>query len=276
MALIVGIRFHGGGKTYHFDASAVPEIKKGEYVIVETSRGQQLGEVVSFLEPDNKEKRNWKPILRSATSRDLVIRQMWENKEQKVLETCRKLAAEEKSLEEVKFVSAEFSLEGENLVFLYCYEGNDDPNLGNLLKKLKKDNPKVNLELRRIGPRDSAKIIGGMGACGREVRCCTEFMTEFIPISIKMAKEQGISLAPSEITGMCGRLRCCLMHEFEQYKEAKKHMPKQGKRVITPQGEGKVIRLNPLSQKVSVDLGAEGIQEFDPDQVERVHKRVEK
>ena len=191
MAHIVGIRFHGGGKTYHFNASSVPEIKKGEYVIVETSRGQQLGQVVSFQDPGGKKGRNWKPILRSATSRDLVMRQVWEKKEQKVLEDCRKLAREEKILEEVKFVSAEFSLEGENLVFLYCYEGNEDPNLGNLLKKLKKENPEANLELRRIGPRDSAKIIGGMGACGREVRCCTEFMTEFIPISIKMAKEQG-------------------------------------------------------------------------------------
>ena len=127
------------------------------------------------------------------------------------------------------------------------------------------------MELRRIGPRDTAKIIGGMGACGREIRCCTEFMTEFIPISIKMAKEQGISLAPSEITGMCGRLRCCLMHEHEQYLEAKKTLPKQGKMVTTPRGEGKVIRLNPLSQKVSVDLGEGVIQDFDPDEVERLH-----
>jgi len=272
MAHIVGIRFHGGGKTYHFDATSVPEIKKGEYVIVETSRGQQLGQVVSFLDPKAKNGRNWKPILRSATSRDLVMRQVWEKKEQKVLEECRKFAGEDKNLDEVKFVSAEFSLEGENLVFLYCYEGNDDPNLGNLLKKLKKKNSEAKLELRRIGPRDSAKIIGGMGACGREVRCCTEFMTEFIPISIKMAKEQGISLAPSEITGMCGRLRCCLMHENEQYKEAKKNLPRQGKRVKTPKGEGKVIRVNALSQRISVNLGEDGIHDFDPDEVERIQK----
>ena len=273
MATIVGIRFHGGGKTYHFDASSVAEINKGDYVIVETSRGQQLGEVVSFMDPKKKkEERNWKPILRTATPRDLVMRQVWEKKEAKALTNCRKLAGEDKSLEEVKFVSAEFSLEGENLVFLYCYEGDKDPNLGQLLKKLKKKYQDENLEMRRIGPRDSAKIIGGMGACGREVRCCTEFMTEFIPISIKMAKDQGISLAPSEITGMCGRLRCCLMHENEMYKEARKNMPKQGKRVHTPRGEGKVIRLNPLSQKVTVDLGEDGIIEFDPDEVERVHK----
>ena len=271
MALIVGIRFHGGGKTYHFNASACPDIQEKDYVIVETSRGQQLGQVVSFLDAeDNKENRKWKPILRVASSRDLVMRQVWEKKEQSALETCREIALGEK-LREVKFVSAEYSLEGENLVFLYCYEEKGDPDFGGLLAKLKKKYTKTSVELRRIGPRDTAKIIGGMGACGREIRCCTEFMTEFIPISIKMAKEQGISLAPTEITGMCGRLRCCLMYEYEQYVEAKKTLPKQGKMVSTPRGEGKVIRLNPLSQKISVDLGEAGIQEFDPDEVERIH-----
>jgi cell fate regulator YaaT (PSP1 superfamily) len=270
MALIVGIRFHGGGKTYHFNASACPEIQERDYVIVETSRGRQLGQVVSFLDAENsKENRKWKPILRTATSRDLVMRQVWEKKEQSVLETSRGIARGE-DLEEVKIVSAEYSLEGENLVFLYCYEGKDDPNFDGFLAKIKKKYPKTNVELRRIGPRDSAKIIGGMGACGREIRCCTEFMTEFIPISIKMAKEQGISLAPTEITGMCGRLRCCLMYEYEQYVEAKKTLPRKGKKVITPRGEGKVIRLNPLSQKISVDLGEAGIQDFDPDEVERI------
>ena len=269
MALIVGIRFHDGGKTYHFDASSNPNIQEGDYVIVETSRGQQLGKVVTFLDPDGSEKnRHWKPILRSASSRDLVIRQDWEKKEQRVLKYCRRMA-EKENLEELKIVSAEYSLEGDNLVVLYCYEGEDELNLDGLSSKISKKYAKSSVELRRIGPRDSAKIIGGMGACGREIRCCTEFMTEFVPISIKMAKEQGISLAPSEITGMCGRLRCCLIHEHEQYIEAKKNLPKQGKTVNTPKGEGKVIRLNPLSQKVSVDLGEAGIQDFDPNEVER-------
>ena len=269
MALIVGIRFHKGGKTYHFDASSVPNIHKDDYVIVETSRGKQLGSVVSFLEETKKESRNWKPILRAATPRDLVLRQIWEKKEKKVLEKCREIAKEDQDMEEVKFVSAEFSLEGDNLVVLYSYEGEDDTKLDGLAKKLEKANPDANVEIRRIGPRDSAKILGGMGACGREIRCCTEFMTEFTPISIKMAKEQGISLAPSEITGMCGRLRCCLMHENELYKKAKKNMPKRGKTVITPRGEGKVVRINPLSQVVSVDLGEEGVVDFDPSEVER-------
>jgi len=269
MSLIVGIRFQKGGKTYHFDASSVPDIQEEDYVIVETSRGTQLGSVVSFLDDTKKDNRNWKPILRAATPRDLVLRQIWEKKENKILEECREIAHDDQGLNEVKFVSAEFSLEGENLVLLYCYEGEDDPKLAGLVNQLEASNPDVNLEMRRIGPRDSAKILGGMGACGREIRCCTEFMTEFSPISIKMAKEQGISLAPSEITGMCGRLRCCLMHEYDLYKQAKKHLPKRGKRVVTPQGEGKVIRLNPLSQIVSVDLDDKGIVDFDSSEVER-------
>ncbi len=269
MSLIVGIRFHKGGKTYHFDASSVPNIHKDDYVIVETSRGKQLGSVVSFLEEPKKENRNWKPILRAATPRDLVLRQIWEKNETKILEKCRDIAGDDTDLDGVKFISAEFSLEGENLVILYCYEGEDDPKLGGLVEKLEEDNADVNIEMRRVGPRDSAKILGGMGACGREIRCCTEFMTDFSPISIKMAKEQGISLAPSEITGMCGRLRCCLMHEHDLYKQAKKNLPKRGKRVITPRGEGKVVRLNPLSQIISVDLGEEGVVDFDPSDVER-------
>jgi cell fate regulator YaaT (PSP1 superfamily) len=116
--------------------------------------------------------------------------------------------------------------------------------------------------MRQIGPRDVAKILGGMGACGLENRCCSMFLTEFSPISIKMAKEQGISLTPSEITGMCGRLRCCLVYEYEQYVEARKQLPKRGKRVVTPQGEGKVVDVFPLKGSVMVEFESGGHAEF--------------
>ena len=112
--------------------------------------------------------------------------------------------------------------------------------------------PNTNIELRQIGPRDVAKIIGGMGACGIETRCCSKFLTDFSPISIKMAKDQGISLTPNEITGMCGRLRCCLIFEYEQYVAARKELPKRNKKVVTPKGEGKVIDLMPMSNQVVV------------------------
>ena len=117
--------------------------------------------------------------------------------------------------------------------------------------------------MRQIGPRDVAKIIGGMGACGLETRCCSTFLSEFSPISIKMAKEQGISLTPSEITGMCGRLRCCLIYEYQQYVEARKQLPKRNKRVITPKGEGKVIDTYPLKDSVLVEIDEVGSEEFE-------------
>lgn len=272
MSFVVGIRFHEGGKTYHFDATPCPSVQVGDYVIVETSRGQQLGQVVIVVGDEKAgEERGWKPILRIATPRDLVLKQVWEEKEQQALDFCRE-AVVEANLRETKVVSAEYSLEGDNLTFLYSYEGKGDPELGGLIKQLKDQYPQVNIDVKRIGPRDAAKLIGGLGVCGKEVRCCTAFMTDFSPISIRMAKEQGVSLAPSEITGMCGRLRCCLMYEHDLYKEAKKDLPKRGKKVSTPRGEGKVIRLNALMKKVFVDLGEAGIMEFDHEEVQQKKK----
>ena len=128
--------------------------------------------------------------------------------------------------------------------------------------------PRSVVELRQIGPRDVAKLLGGMGACGIENRCCSMFLTEFSPISIKMAKEQGISLTPSEITGMCGRLRCCMVYEYEQYVEARNQLPKRGKRVVTPLGEGKVVDVYPLRQAVVVMLDKGTQQEFPHEQIQ--------
>lgn len=265
---IVGIRFHEGGKTYHFDASEFPELGIDDFVIVETARGKQLGRIVAFIDAEGSTgEHHWKPILRKATPRDLVLRQVLEEKGERTLIACLRLAREY-ALNEVKFVSAEYSLEGETLIFLYSYDGKDEPDMGEFLDALRKRFPERNVELRRIGPRDAAKIIGGMGACGKGVRCCTEFMTEFVPISIKMAKEQGVSLAPSEITGMCGRLRCCLMYEHEQYVDAKKDLPERGRQVNTPRGEGEVIRVNPLQKVIHVDLGESGVQRFEEGEID--------
>jgi len=122
--------------------------------------------------------------------------------------------------------------------------------------------PRAQVEMRQIGPRDVAKMLGGMGACGLENRCCSMFLTEFSPISIKMAKEQGISLSPSEITGMCGRLRCCLVYEYEQYVEARKLLPKRGKRVVTPKGEARVLDVFPLKDTALVEFDEGGITEY--------------
>jgi hypothetical protein len=137
------------------------------------------------------------------------------------------------------------------------------------VQKMVKD---VRLEIRQIGPRDAAKMIKGMGACGLETRCCAKFLTEFSSISIRMAKTQDISLTPSEITGMCGRLRCCLSYEHEQYVEAIKTLPKRKKRVLTPMGEGRVVQILPLRQSVIVDIPEIGPRQFTKDDLDRAER----
>ena len=267
---IVGIRFQKVGKIYHFNASDHPEVKAGDYVIVETSRGTQLGEVANVLTNDPPKSRNngWKPITRQATPRDLVLRQVWESKEVEAVVNCRAKVTELK-MGGVKVVTAEYTFDGKRLTFIYNSEGQDNVDLKDLQKAMKRLYPRVRVDFRQVGPRDAAKIIGGMGACGIENRCCSRFLTEFSPISIKMAKTQGISLAPSEITGMCGRLRCCLVYEYEQYRNAMKEMPRRGKRVVTKEGEGKVIKVNPLKETVLIALdGSKGAKEFAREEVE--------
>jgi len=252
--LIIGIRFQKVGKIYHFDAGSFADIRIGDHAVVETSRGRQLGEVVQILEdPSPPQEGTWKPIQRKATARDLVLRQIWQQKELEAMINCRAKAAEIK-LQGVKIVAAEFSFDGTRLSVLFSTETEGKVDLKNLRNLMQRLYPRSKVEMRQIGPRDVAKILGGMGACGLENRCCSMFLTEFSPISIKMAKEQGISLTPSEITGMCGRLRCCLVYEYEQYVQARKELPKRGKRVVTPQGEGRVVDVFPLKFSVMVEL----------------------
>jgi hypothetical protein len=183
-------------------------------------------------------------------------------------------------LEGVKVVAAEFSFDGARLSFLYSTESGDRLDLRSLRKAMQRTYPHSQVEMHQIGPRDVAKILGGMGACGLENRCCSKFLTDFSPISIKMAKEQGISLAPSEITGMCGRLRCCLVYEYEQYVAARKQLPKRGKRVLTPLGEGKVVDVLPLKDSVLVAVEGKEIHteflkhEIQPwDELEALRKK---
>lgn len=251
---IVGIRFHPAGKIYHFDASEHPQIGVGDFAIVETTRGQQLGQVVQIVRnPTPPPEGTWKPILRKATARDLVLRQFWQKKELEATIHCRAKLAE-LNLPGVKIVTAEYSFDGARLSLLYSTEAEGRIDLRALQSAMQRMYPRTRVEMRQVGPRDVAKLLGGMGACGLEKRCCSLFLTEFSPISIKMAKEQGISLTPTEITGMCGRLRCCLIYEYEMYVEARKTLPKRNKRVITPQGEGKVVEVFPLKGSVIVEL----------------------
>jgi cell fate regulator YaaT (PSP1 superfamily) len=259
---IIGVRFTKIGKVYHFDTSAVPDVGLGEHVIVDTARGRHLGQVVQIVrEKPPKPDGGWRSVERRATPRDLLLLQSWQSRQTEAMINCRARAAE-LGLEGVKIVAAEYNYDGTRLAFLFSTDSDEKPDLKSLKKDMQNLYPKTYIEMRQIGPRDVAKIIGGMGACGIETRCCSKFLTEFSPISIKMAKEQGISLTPEEITGMCGRLRCCLIYEYEQYVEARKQLPKRNKRVVTPRGEGKVVDVLPMSNKVMVLIEGEEGKKF--------------
>jgi cell fate regulator YaaT (PSP1 superfamily) len=266
--LIVGIRFQKIGKVYHFDASSCRDLKVGDFAVVDTSRGRQLGEVIQIIEnPIPPPEGSWKPIFRKATPRDLVMRQLWQKKEHEArLACCAKVA--ELSIPGVKIVGAEYTFDGERLALLYSTEVEEKIELRELRNAMQRIYPRTHVEMRQIGPRDVAKLLGGMGACGLETRCCAAFLTDFSPISIKMAKEQDISLTPSEITGMCGRLRCCLVYEYEQYAEARKNLPKRNKPVWCPFGPGRVVDVNPLKQTVMVEFDGGIRRELSNDQLQ--------
>jgi cell fate regulator YaaT (PSP1 superfamily) len=264
---VVGLRFQPIGKIYHFDASNFQGVQPGDYVVVETSRGTQLGEIVQLLDTHDRNVVGIKSIVRIATPQDLLVRQQWEQKEIEAMNACRTKAAELR-LTDVKIVSAEFSLDGNRLLFVYSSEEGEKTDLKGLKRNMQRAYPQAHVEMHLVGPRDVAKALGGMGACGMECRCCAAFLTEFNPISIKMAKEQGISLTPTEITGMCGRLRCCLVYEYEQYVEARKQLPKRGKLVVTPKGNAKVLDVNPLKNAVFVELEQGGQHEFMRDEIQ--------
>ena len=260
--LIAGIRFSKGGKVYHFDASSIPDLKVGDAVVVETSRGWQLGDVAQVLvDPDQEIEGGWKSIDRRATPRDLLLRQSWQKKEAAVVEKARQKVIE-LGISGVKIVSAEYSFDGAQLTLLYNNETEEKIDLKALKRIFQKTYSPSQVDFRQIGPRDVAKVIEGIGACGLEKRCCSQFLMEFSSISIRMAKNQGVSLTPSEITGMCGRLRCCLSYENDLYAEARKRLPKRNKRVITPIGEGKVLNVNPLMDTVLVDIPEVGRKEI--------------
>ena len=275
---VVGVRFQKLGKLYHFKIGKQHgDVEPGDYVIVETKRGRQLGQVISFIDPEEAHRqRGLRAIERKANPRDMVMKQVWETKELDALISCREKAASLK-IRDAKFVKAEYSFDGSWLTFHYTTE-NKKLDITRLQQVLGQQF-RTKVEMRLIGPRDVAKIMGGYGACGAP-RCCSTFLTEFSPISIRMAKAQGISLSPQEITGMCGRLRCCLVYEYEQYVEARKTLPKPGKRVGTPHGEGKVRDVRVLRDSVLVQVENEYFEvfrhELEPlDELEALKKKAE-
>jgi cell fate regulator YaaT (PSP1 superfamily) len=263
---VVGIRFSPIGKSYFFDASKIEGIKNGDNIVVETSRGWQLGQVVQIVEDKTlRSKMRYKPVNRLATEDDLKKKDYLDSKGIEALEFCRKISP--KNSKGVKIISAEFSFDESSLTFLYSTENENRINFNNEIKDIKNKYRIKKIDFHKIGPRDVAKYLCGMGACGLEKRCCSQFLGNFESISIRMAKTQGISLTPSDITGMCNRLKCCLSFEYCNYVEALKGMPKKNKRVNTPMGPGKVRDVAPLSKTVFVKLDDHGMKEFDAAEV---------
>lgn len=267
---IIGVQFEEVGKNYYFDASHYPDLQPGDPVVVRTSRGLQLAHINQVdLNVDDLDLSGFKAVERPATPQDLLRRKSLILQEEETKERIREHLIE-KGMSAVKVVSAEYSLDGERLFVLVS--GEASVNVRRLQKDIKQIAGDVDVEIRQVGPRDAAKLIKGMGACGMEKRCCSKFLTEFSSISIRMAKTQDISLTPSEITGMCGRLRCCLMYEYDQYVEAIKTLPKRKRKVITPMGEGRVVQILPMRQAVIVDVLSVGPRQFTKEELDRASR----
>lgn len=273
-SMIVSVRFTPMGKAYHFDAAKITDIQKGDYIIVETTRGKQLGQIVDIPKgPVKPTDGGFKAIDRKATPRDLLLKQSWQQKEGEAADKARERVKELK-LNGVKIINAEYSFDGSRLSISFGSESDEKAELKSLRQDMQKAFAPAQVELRQIGPRDVSKVFSGIGACGLEKRCCSAFLTEFSSISIRMAKEQGISLTPTEITGMCGRLRCCLNYEYEQYCAMRQELPRKNKRVMTPVGEGKVIDVLTLRQRIIVELPDVGRREFNKDEITQLDDQI--
>lgn len=246
-----GVRFQPVGKVYHYRADGFDRLKVGDWVIVDTVRGRQMGQIAALTPPRDRSLQ-LKRIERMATGRDMALRHFYQNRETEAMIACRAEAADLRM--PLKIVRAEYSFDGQTLTFLFSSDQEERVETGPLRDVMGRQY-RARIEFRQISPREVAKLLGGMGACGIEQRCCSRFLTEFSPISIKHAKEQGLSLNPHDITGMCGRLRCCLVYEYELYVEAKRHLPKLKSIIGTPFGPGKVLEHLALRDSVRVLVG---------------------
>ena len=249
MVDVVGVRFKKAGKVYSFAPSGF-ELQSGDDVVVETARGMEVGHVVRPVMKvnDNMVNKPLKAVVRLATREDLENAARLEAKEDAALKECGEVV---RKLElPMKLISAEYNLEGNHLTIFFGAEGRID--FRELVRELS-HKLKARIEMRQVGPRDEAKLIGGYGRCGRPL-CCATFLNEFNPVSIKMAKEQNLPLNPMKISGTCGRLLCCLGYEFDQYRDMKKELPKNGENIQTPMGEAVVVGGNPLRGTVLLEV----------------------
>lgn len=265
---LIRVQFKPIGKSYNFALPDDIEVQTGDYVIVNTARGKQIG-VVSAMDAKPVAEQEIQLVERKATSRDLILRDMIKEKESEALKKAQEfLKKPDSEYEGVKALDAEFSFDSSRLTLYLNYDDVPNFNMRNFIREAAPMYPDSRLEIRQVGPRDIAKEISGLGACGIEKRCCSRFLTDFSSISIKMAKSQNVSLTPTEITGICGRLRCCLAYEHETYEEMRKNLPKVKKTIQTPLGEGKVTQVLPLTDSVIVYIPELGQREIKRSELE--------
>lgn len=270
MYKVVGVRFKKAGKLYYFDPLDLP-VEIGDYVIVETARGVEYGKIASRSNQIDEEDvvLPLKKIIRIADENDRE--RVKENQQEagQAFDICAKKITEHRL--DMRLVDVEYTFDRNKIVFYFTAEGRVD--FRNLVKDLASIF-RTRIELRQIGVRDEAKMLGGIGPCGRML-CCSTFLGDFEPVSIKMAKDQNLSLNPSKISGLCGRLMCCLKYENDEYEEAKAQMPDVGTKVTTPDGVGKVVGLNLLERVLQVNMPAfERVLEYAWSEIEDLQNEM--
>lgn len=268
MQLVVGVRFKPAGKVYYFDPSDI-ELEEGDSVIVETARGIEYGNVVVSpkMVPEEDIVPPLKSVIRKSTKEDEQILAENKKKEEKAYDICLNKIKEHGL--PMNLIDVEYTFDNNKVIFYFTADGRVD------FRELVKDLAsifKTRIELRQIGVRDEAKMIGGLGPCGC-IMCCCSFLGEFEPVSIKMAKEQNLSLNPSKISGMCGRLMCCLRFEHEFYEEMKDYAPRIDENIITPDGPGTVMEVNVIKENVRAKVlqedGTYEVGEYKLNDIER-------
>ena len=270
MATVIGVRFKKAGKVYYFDPGDLWP-RPGQNAVVETARGIEFGEVVTAPRAisDDQIVAPLKKVIRVATAEDEQRAAFNEKREQEAFAICQEKVARHKL--EMKLVSVEYTFDNSKIIFYFTANGRVD------FRELVKDLAgvfKMRIELRQIGVRDEAKMLGGLGPCGRHI-CCGAFLGDFQPVSIKMAKEQNLSLNPTKISGQCGRLMCCLKYEQDTYEQTLKRVPKVGKDIVTPDGTGVIVEINAIRERVKVrirvgDDDSFEVREYSMDDVRRL------
>jgi cell fate regulator YaaT (PSP1 superfamily) len=252
---LVGVRFQPAGKPYHFIAAPDLKLSVADWVVVETVYGEQVGQVAYTKSrlPNDLSPKDLKAVLRTATGLDMARHELMRERAERMVEVAREEIQPLNT--DLKVISSEFTLDGASAIVL-CTGNLKKKDMMTLRRRLA-SRMDCRVELRVVGPRDHAKTLGGYGVCG-ETRCCSNFLTEFQAVSIRMAKDQAISMAPTDITGMCGRLRCCLAYEHQVYKDASMDLPRIKARVRTEKGVGRVIDLDILKGEVVVEIPPDG------------------